>query len=304
MLPDDIQVLERGWLSANTVLLRGDARGPVIVDTGYCSHASQTLVLIAGALGEELPREILNTHLHSDHCGGNAALQQRYSSPIRIPPGQFWAAKDWDESALSYRATGQECPRFIPTAALTPGEVYQQSGREWQIHAAPGHDPDAVLMFDPKSGVLIAGDALWEHGFGIVFPELDGEHAFEAVAASLDLIEALQPAVVIPGHGAPFSGLALALAEARSRLSFFKQQPERHAQHAAKALVMFHMLEHRRQPRDTLQHWQMSTPVHQAMWKRFFAPAQSLASWSEQVVEQLLAGGQLKAEGEVIRIAA
>ena len=49
--------------------------------------------------------------------------------------------------------------------------------------------------------MLQQADALWELGFGVVFPELEGEQAFDAVPRTLNLIEALKAAVVIPGHG-------------------------------------------------------------------------------------------------------
>ncbi|HNZ91413.1 MAG TPA: MBL fold metallo-hydrolase, partial [Acidovorax sp.] len=76
-LPPDITVLERGWLSANSIVFSG-RHGTAVVDTGYCSHADQTLALVHGALAGRALDRILNTHLHSDHCGGNAALQQAW----------------------------------------------------------------------------------------------------------------------------------------------------------------------------------------------------------------------------------
>ena len=46
-----------------------------LVDTGYATHAPQTLALVQQALGARPLDLIVNTHLHSDHCGGNALLQ-------------------------------------------------------------------------------------------------------------------------------------------------------------------------------------------------------------------------------------
>ena len=72
-LPASLLVLERGWLSANNILcFDGDAA--TLVDSGYVTHAAQTVDLVAHALdGRHLTR-IVNTHSHSDHIGGNAAL--------------------------------------------------------------------------------------------------------------------------------------------------------------------------------------------------------------------------------------
>jgi glyoxylase-like metal-dependent hydrolase (beta-lactamase superfamily II) len=38
------------------------------------------------------------------------------------------------------------------------------------VIAAPGHDPDSVMLLDRHHGVLIYADALRENGFGVVFP--------------------------------------------------------------------------------------------------------------------------------------
>ena len=62
LLPPEITVLERGWLSANNILFVGH-HDTAIVDTGYCSHAGQTVELVRNVLqGRPLDR-ILNTHL-------------------------------------------------------------------------------------------------------------------------------------------------------------------------------------------------------------------------------------------------
>jgi len=232
LLPEGISVLERGWLSANNVLLHGKDDGGWLVDSGYCTHADQTLALLDHALQGERLAGLVNTHLHSDHCGGNAALQDRYPGlPTWIPPGHAGAVAAWDEAALTYAATGQQCPRFEATGVLQPGSQYQWGRYTWQVHAAPGHDPHAVLLFQPEHGVLISGDALWQNGFGVVFPELEGENAYDEVGATLDLIEQLAPRVVIPGHGPVFGGVepvAQALARARTRLAQFTRDPQRH----------------------------------------------------------------------------
>ena len=217
-LPPEITVLERGWLSANHIVFRGKHSGTAVVDTGYCAHAAQTVALLASALEGRALERILNTHLHSDHCGGNAALQAHWpGAHTSIPPGQAAHVHHWDAYALSYTPTGQECPPFRADALLQPGTEVVLGDAPWQIHAAPGHDTHAIVLFEPYARVLISGDALWENGFGVVFPELEGEAAFAEVAATLDLIERLAPRTAIPGHGPVFHGIAQALDVARRR---------------------------------------------------------------------------------------
>ncbi|MEO8123925.1 MAG: MBL fold metallo-hydrolase [Burkholderiales bacterium] len=296
-----ISFIERGWLSSNNVLLHGaPGEGSTLVDTGHCKHAAQTLALVRHALGEEPLARIINTHLHSDHCGGNALLKREFGAPILIPPGQWDAARAWDEDALSYRATRQRCERFRPDAQIVPGDAIAVGGRRWEVIAAPGHDPNAVMFFDAQHGVLISADALWANGFGVVFPELEGVCAFDDVAAVLDLIERLPVQWVLPGHGAPFQDVGPSLARARSRLASFRADPARHDRHAAKVLLKYHLLEEGQQVIDDLRAWFASTPLLQRMQRRMNAPPQSLETWCDALVAELVAAGALVVRDGVI----
>ncbi|OJU92643.1 MAG: MBL fold metallo-hydrolase [Burkholderiales bacterium 66-5] len=298
-LPPEMTVFERGWLSANNILFTGTG-DTAVVDTGYHTDAAETVALVERALGDRPLARILNTHLHSDHCGGNAALQARWpGARTAIPPGQLAQVRDWDPVALSYEPTGQFCPRFHVDAVLQPGTETVLGGRGWRIHAAPGHDPHAVVLFQPDLRLLISGDALWENGFGVVFPELEGEHAFAQVAATLDLIESLAPATVIPGHGRVFDDVPGALARARARLAGFEADPAKHALHAAKVLLKYKLIEWRTQPLDDAYAWLSRTAYFQCVHQRFFG-ATDRRAWFGQLVQSLARSGALRLEDGVL----
>jgi glyoxylase-like metal-dependent hydrolase (beta-lactamase superfamily II) len=289
-----LTVLERGWLSSNNIVLHGrEDEGAWLIDTGHVTHAAQTLALVQHSLQGQPLRAVANTHLHSDHCGGNASLQQAYGCPLHIPPGGFAAAAAWDEDRMSYRSTGQMCERFVPQAQLLPGATLTVGDRDWQVLAAPGHDPDSVVLFDAHDGVLISADTLWQNGFGVVFPELDGEQAFEVVGQVLDLIEALQPRTVIPGHGTVFTDVADALQRARRRLAKFQAHPERHAHHAMKVLLKYHLMEVQAQAWPALQRWIQTTPLCAQVWQRLQRPQGTLQAWTTGLVAELVKAGAL-----------
>jgi glyoxylase-like metal-dependent hydrolase (beta-lactamase superfamily II) len=245
---------------------------------------------------------IVNTHLHSDHCGGNHALQARGGVETWVPATSVEVVRRWDEAALTYRLTDQPCPRFAVDRALVPGESIGLGAAEWQIHAAPGHDMDAILLFEPQTRTLIAGDALWESRLAIIFPELAGEDGFGPTRRTLDLIERLQPREVIPGHGRPFHDVAAALAASRERVAVFERQPERHAQHAARALLVFHLLEVREAPIDALVDWMHRTPIYRQVAARLGLDAARAASTARAHVERLVDDGVLERRGECVGV--
>jgi glyoxylase-like metal-dependent hydrolase (beta-lactamase superfamily II) len=251
-LPPTMRVFERGWLSSNNILFLDDESSASLVDTGYVSHRQQTLALAQSQLDGRSLTRIVNTHLHSDHCGGNAFLQQATDARIAIPPGLADAVTRWDEDALTFRSTGQRCERFRHDEVIEPGTVLRLGQRDWQVLAAPGHDPHSIMLWNPDDGILISADVLWQHGFGAIFPEIEGESGFAEQAGMLELVTRLAPWLVIPGHGAPFMDVDAALGRARQRLAALSADPARNARQVAKTLVKFYLLDVRSLPFDQL----------------------------------------------------
>ena len=293
-LPPDIVVLERGWLSSNNILLLG-AGQTALVDSGYGTHAAQTLALVQAKLASRPLDLLVNTHLHSDHCGGNATLQAAYPAlQTHIPPGLAPAVRAWDEEALSYTPTGQFCPRFSYQQLLTPGHTIHLGGRDWEIHAAPGHDPDSVILFQPELRILISADALWGNGFGVVFPEIEGTSAFHEVGQTLDLIESLRPSLVIPGHGPVLHDVQGALDYARQRLDLFTTDPVRHARYAAKVLLKFKLLELQQITLRDLRLWARATSYFSLLQSRHFAGV-NFENWLDDLIQDLIRSGAAQA---------
>lgn len=242
LLPPSLHVFERGWLSSNNILLVDDER-TALVDTGYATHAAQTVALVQHALAGRALDTIVNTHLHSDHCGGNAQLQAQWHAQTLIPAASAHAVREWDKARLTFRATGQTCERFAFSGTLSPGMRLTLGGIDWDVIGAPGHDPDSLMLYAPEPRILISADALWEHGFGVIFPELEGASGFAEQQAVLDAIAQLDVATVIPGHGAPFANVGAALERAYSRLAWLRADPARNARNALKVLIVFKLLE-------------------------------------------------------------
>jgi glyoxylase-like metal-dependent hydrolase (beta-lactamase superfamily II) len=276
--PSELTFFERGWLSSNNVLIQ-DKDQAILVDSGYWTHAEQTHALIKPALGNSKLTTLINTHLHSDHCGGNAHLQMMYPGlETLIPSGHAAFVDHWDPITLTYAPTGQHCPPFKKTRALQNGDTFIVAGKTWRIHAAAGHDPHSIILFNEVDGILISADALWENGFGVVFPEIEGIEAFDEVEATLNLIEQLKPQLVLPGHGSAFTNVSEAIVRAKSRLAQFRAAPDKHAAYAAKVLLKFKLLEFQEIKQSNFLSWGASTEYLQLLHERY-ANQQSFEAW-------------------------
>ncbi len=171
-----------GFVSAY-VLLRGNEVAVVDTGTGDVTPIADTLA--AAGSGFDRVGDIIITHLHGDHVGGLDALT---------------------EAAPSARAhAGEADIAGIATAAtLSPlndgDEVFGL-----QVIATPGHTAGHVSVFDPDTGILVAGDALNLSTGDLTgsAPEFTADAA--AADASVDKLATLEVQSILAGHGDPLT---------------------------------------------------------------------------------------------------
>jgi len=297
-LPPTLRVLERGWLSANNILgLDGDEAS--LIDTGYVTHAPQTVALVREALGGRRLARIINTHSHSDHIGGNAALQRAFGCAIHVPEGMAAWVADWDEEALLLSTADQAAEPFRIDATLAAGQRFVFGELEWQALAAPGHDDACLIFHAPEARLLISADALWREGFGILFSEVMGSGGGIAKArATLEAIARLPVDAVLPGHGAPFVEVEEALAAAFARLRAFEEDGSRMARNAIRAGITFRLLAERRVSLEWLVGQMAEVPLYQAANRKFLhLPPDRLGLW---LAEELVRAGLARREGDFL----
>lgn len=293
-LPPQIRVLERGWLSSNNILIH-DNGGCALIDSGYVAHAEQTLQLLQHALGGRLLVRLINTHCHSDHMGGNAAVQRAYGCRTSIPAGVAPAIAAWDDAQLMLSYTGQSAERFVYDDTIGAGDRLQLGGLEWEALAAPGHDRNALMFYAQEERILISGDALWENGFGLIFQELFGvAGGFSDTRATLEAIARLDIATVIPGHGAPFGEVERALATAFQRLDAYERNLAKLARHALKVMLSFSLMIEGRLALADLPRFLAERPIYGDVNRRYLhLPEAELQAY---LVKDLERAGALKLE--------
>ena len=281
-------------MSSNNILI-DDGDACALIDSGYYAHANQTLLLLQHVLdGKPLVR-LINTHCHSDHMGGNAALQRAYGCRISIPVGEAPAIAAWDDATLMLSYTGQSAERFSYDDTLSAGDRLQLGGLEWEALAAPGHDMHALMFYSRAARILISGDALWENGFGLIFSELFGQAGgYAATRVTLEAISRLDIATVIPGHGAPFGNVERALDTAFQRLDAYERDPVKLARHALKVMLSFSLMIQGRMALAGLPQFLATRPIYGDINRRFLHLSE--AELGEYLLRDLARAGALKLE--------
>ncbi len=239
-----VKVLVRGWLNCNQVIINQTANN-ILIDAGYHSHADLTIAMLrdSGVSDDKNYFQLINTHCHSDHMGGNAAIQRAFGCKIAVPIGEAAGIRPWSRQAFWLDYADQHAEPFDYDDTISPGDEMQWGAMTWRAIAAPGHDAGALMFYCEELKLLISGDALWQNGLGAITPKHGSNPGIEAALATLQTIRALQVEIVIPGHGAPFSDVIDAIARAESRMQAFAQDPRRCAKSFLKGLFTFRLLE-------------------------------------------------------------
>ena len=303
-LPPNISFIERDWLSANHVMFR-DRESATLIDSGYGKFNDVTLAkvdVVLEAWGHPSLDRIINTHIHSDHIGGNAELQRAHPGcSIAVPVDEQPALVNWDspEQMLSY--ADQECERFAWDDVIEPGQQIELGGEAWHAIATPGHDMGSLVFHSPKLRVLISADALWEHSSGFVPPQAIDPKPLAAQRATFKRLADLDVVLVIPGHGPMFTDYAGALSRASAKLEAFAEDDLKIAKSVVKGMFIYSMMWRGEMALADVPNYVSRIGVHRDYNAQFFRMSdEAYADW---LVGEAVRAGKARVDGAFLRLA-
>ena len=211
----------------NAFLLERDD-GWCLVDCGSSAPpgwaALEHALDLAGVAPAEI-RLLVCTHAHADHYGLAAEVTGRSGCPLALAPGPTASAEMLRDpivpleqrlelaqragvpsrlraAAVSHPGGDGRHPRPAPSLVLEEGTVIETRAGAWRTVPAPGHSPTQVVFFEEESGMLLSADLAiagripyLEYGYT---PDPWADHV-----GSLERALALDPRLLLPGHGNP-----------------------------------------------------------------------------------------------------
>ncbi|MGH8035902.1 MAG: MBL fold metallo-hydrolase, partial [Lysobacterales bacterium] len=157
-----------------------------------------------------LPVDVLNSHTHYDHVGGNAefdsilALDTVYTRAnmagtsaenliTEVAPEAFCKEPPAGTDTAGFHTRPWPATRFV-----VDGEVLDLGGRQVEILRVPGHTPDALALFDRANGLLWTGDTYYDGPLWLFVAETD----LDQYEQSVTRLQALLPEVIwlLPSH--------------------------------------------------------------------------------------------------------
>jgi len=196
-----IHVLRHPVLDVNVTLIVGDTSA-LLVDTLTTAGQARELADMVAAM-TAVPLAVVNTHHHFDHCFGNAAFLDApvYAHPEAIDrirttdPADVW--REWSRTHPGLSGVLDTDIR-VPDRPVVHETALDLGGRTAVLrHPGRGHTAGDLIVHVPDAALVVAGDLVEESGP----PQFDDASPLEWPDA-LAAILALEPATVVPGHGA------------------------------------------------------------------------------------------------------
>jgi cyclase len=228
---------DRGLGTSNSGLInRG---GGLVVDTFWDLAHTRDLIAHYARVWKQPAARVVNTHRNGDHCWGNqlfrgaeiighrrcaedftkeqpAAMQMLRNAGAGGDPviAAFAAALSmWDFDGIELTPPTTV---FDDRLSLTLDGVTVDL-----IYAGPAHTAGDIIVHLPAQRVVFAGDLV----FRLCTP-IGWEGTFDGWIAALDSIAALDPAVIVPGHG-PLCSVAGAR-DMQAYLQYVRAESRRH----------------------------------------------------------------------------
>ncbi len=200
------------------------ADGDVLVNTGFLGNGEKNKALFAPHRTGPL-RRILLTQSHADHYG---ALPEQLEEGTEVIAGHgFTETAEYFDKLAPFlgRRSGKlwasmtrrngpppTPPKVVPDLEVVDRHSFEQGGRRFEVVKSPGGETlCSVFVWLPQERTVFTGNLfgpVWRAMPNLVTMRGDRPRLVRADLRSLNEVRALEPELVITGHGEPIRGAA------------------------------------------------------------------------------------------------
>lgn len=217
----------------NVIMIGNPGADWVLVDAGMPKSAKEIIKIAEMRFGENNPpKAIILTHGHFDHVGSIVDLVEKWGATVFAHPLEstfLTGNESYPEPDTSVEGgVLAKISSVYPHDPINIAEVLQQlpdDGQvpfleDWKWVHVPGHSPGQIALFREIDGVLISADALITvkqdslYKVLIQKEEICGPPVYlttnwSQARESVEKLAALNPQILVPGHGTAMAGIDL-----------------------------------------------------------------------------------------------
>lgn len=173
------------------------------------------------------PLTVVATHTHMDHVGSLHEFEHRLVHPLEAneaaEPEQFpvLCANHWPNGLRDSLAQGYDIPDLLidayphtgfdpmtfrthgvePTRLIDEGDVIDLGDSAFEVMHLPGHSPGSIGLWEPSTGTLFSGDAIYD---GPLLDSIEGADKI-AYRKTMSRLRRLPVNTVHAGHDSSFN---------------------------------------------------------------------------------------------------
>jgi glyoxylase-like metal-dependent hydrolase (beta-lactamase superfamily II) len=197
---------EPAWAALDAGV-RGAAGGWEAVRVHVLTHMHMDHVGLAARVREASGARVLMGRLDAERMAHAAAHPEEEAAYRRSLFTRCGAPAEWVEQVEEGHARARAAAPPVTVDGTLDGEAGEVGGAAgWRFAWTPGHTAGHVSLFRPEDGVLVAGDAVLPRITPTLGVNRQREDPVGDYVDALARLQALRPALVLPGHGDPLVG--------------------------------------------------------------------------------------------------
>lgn len=144
--------------------------------------------------------QILNTHMHLDHCFGANYVRDKYDIPVKASFADKRLAESLREMSQRFGMQDKVDEKVAIDVDLKDGDIVKIGNSELRVISMPGHTQGGVALYNADGGVVFTGDSLFKRSIGRTdLPGGNHQQLLLSVKRLLDMLP--DDTKVLPGHG-------------------------------------------------------------------------------------------------------
>lgn len=196
----NIQRFVFSMFGVNTYLLTDQATGQAAVIDPAMSAPDERKAFDK-ILADNNLTQIINTHLHLDHCFGLNYVKTKYGVPVKAHAGDAPLGENMPGQYRRFGLNGDGAAVSIDVP-LKDGDTISVGDSQLSVIHVPGHSPGGIALYYKEGNVLFSGDTLFQHSIGRT--DLVGGDQAQLISSIREKLFTLPgDTVVLPGHGDP-----------------------------------------------------------------------------------------------------
>ncbi|MGA8034670.1 MAG: MBL fold metallo-hydrolase [Candidatus Acidiferrales bacterium] len=203
--PITVQTLRRNisvlfGAGGNIAVLTG-ADGKLIVDTEIATARPNVEKAIAGLSSDPI-KQLINTHWHFDHSGGNQWVNAAGASIIAHENTRKHLMADTRVEGWKHTFPAA-APGAIPTTVFGERHTLHANGTTIEMkYYPPAHTDSDISVHFVEADVFLTGDTFWNRNYPFVDYSTGGSIDGAIRAAEANVATVRDSMIVVPGHGA------------------------------------------------------------------------------------------------------